>query len=215
MSLLRPVGLSFCIPAILVTIFSVAGCANPLPNDAASTYPRSFPKLIRLDSPFSSDCTKLTTGWYLNKGVRVDSDGSEHEVVLTHDVINVGNLFSENDVINFSIDKKEEKSFPFSQTVLRLHIVSRSGNSWQSNWNKVFCDGGSLRITHHRHLEADLFMVLGGGDITHFAPAIDGSLVGKRLAATGGIILIIPFSHTSAETYYHFPSANHEESGNK
>ena len=84
---------------------------------------RSRFRSLPLDSPFSSDCTKVTTAWYLNKGVRVDSDGSEHEAVLTHDVFNLDGLFSEGDVINISIDKKVEKLFFMNNPVLRLQVV--------------------------------------------------------------------------------------------
>ena len=52
-------------------------------------------------------------------------------------------------------------------------------------------------------------------DNTQLAPAVDGSLVVKRFAATAGIVLIVPFSHTTTEAYFNFPSANHEEPGNK
>ncbi|MBE0625549.1 MAG: hypothetical protein IH606_12125 [Burkholderiales bacterium] len=213
MSLKRIVGLSFSFTAIFVTILSVAGCVNPArPNDTESIYPKSFPKLIRLAD--ASDCAKVT-GWYRNKGVRIDSDGTEHEAVLTHDVLNLGDLFDANDEINISIDKKEEKLVFLTVPAQRLQIVSRSGTSWQGDWDKGICEKGYLLILQNRPVEGSSGYMVISPDNTQLAPAVDGSLIVKRFAATAGIIFIVPFSYISLEAYFNFPSANHEGSANR
>lgn len=213
MTLNRIVGLRFF--AIFVAILSVAGCAEVRPNDAESTYPKSFPKLIQPTASFftSLDCPSLT-GWYQNKGVRIDSDGSEHEIVLTRDLLKLGDLFSEDDEIHISVDNKEEKKVSFiTVPILRIKIVSRSGISWQADdWQKMDCLGGYLRLGESRFGGGGVVLV-GSGKQILFLPAVDGSLVGKSIAATSGLILIVPFQHVSEEFHLLFPSANYEGPG--
>lgn len=211
MTLQRIIGLRVCLSAIFVTILSVTGCSDLRPNDAESIYPKSFPKLIPPSvGLFSLDCPTLT-GWYRNKGVRIDSDGSEHEAVLTRDLYDLRDLFSESDEITISIDMKKEF---LSEPLQRLTIVSRSGIRWQGQWNRMVCAAGYLKV-HRGNVVGVAELMLASIDTTLFLPAVDGSLVGKRNEGKAGLIMIVPFSHMSAGTFYRFPSANREESGNK